>query len=209
MTDATTFIFQIAILIMSVVIHEISHGFVAFIMGDPTAKYSGRLTLNPISHLDPFGSVLLPLLLGIMGGPIFGWARPVPYNPYNLKNQKWGPGIVAAAGPLSNILIALVFGLSLRFLFGLDSPFFAAFVQIAAWIVLINIVLAIFNFVPIPPLDGSKVLFSLLPYRWRHIEHFLEAYGIFLLLIFIFFFVEALSPIIAFLFYTITGSSFF
>lgn len=194
---------------MSVVIHEISHGFVAYIMGDPTAKYSGRLTLNPISHLDPVGSIILPLFLGIMGGPIFGWARPVPYNPYNLRDQKWGPGIVAAAGPFSNILIALVFGLTLRFLIGLNTPFLEAFIQIIAWIVLINIVLAIFNLVPIPPLDGSKVLFSLLPYRWNHVERLLETYGIFFLLIFIFFFAEVLFPIVAILFRLISGAAFF
>ena len=105
MNQAVEFIFQILILIFSVVIHEISHGAVAYAMGDNTAKEEGRLTLNPLKHLDPFGSVILPTITYLLGGFIFGWARPVPYNPYNLRNQKYGPGLVGAAGPLSNIIV--------------------------------------------------------------------------------------------------------
>src|SRR3990167_7689780 len=103
------FIFQVAILVMSVVIHEVSHGFMAYALGDSTAKYAGRLTLNPIPHIDPFGSIILPFMLSLLpGGVVFGWAKPVAYNPYNLRAQKWGPGLVAAGGPLSNILVAKV-----------------------------------------------------------------------------------------------------
>ena len=106
---------QIAILIFSVVIHEVSHGLAAYWLGDSTAKYAGRLTLNPLSHMDLWGSFLIPLLLLFSGsGIIFGWAKPVPYNPYNLRNQKWGPVLVGLAGPFSNVLLALVAGVVLR-----------------------------------------------------------------------------------------------
>lgn len=207
--DTIGFIFQIAILIMSVVIHEISHGFMAYALGDPTAKYAGRLTLNPIPHLDPFGSILLPFLLSLVpGGIIFGWAKPVPYNPYNLRNQHWGPGLVAAVGPLANILVAAVFGIIIRL--G-NAAFFevpAAFFEIAALIVLLNTVLAVFNLVPIPPLDGSRVLFALLPYHMNRMQEFLERYGFVVLLVFIFFFFRFLFPVIGFLFRLFTGIEF-
>lgn len=201
--------FGIAILIMSVVIHEVSHGQAALMLGDPTAKYADRLTLNPLKHLDPFGSVLLPFLTYISGGFIFGWAKPVPYNPYNLKNQKWGPAVVGAAGPLANISLALVFGLALRFLpglaNGLGGTFLMNFVTMASIITLLNLVLAVFNLIPIPPLDGSKVLFAILPYQWRGLQIFLEQYGFFLLLLFIFFFAGWIFPVVLFLFRLITG----
>ena len=184
--QAIDFVFSVAILIMSVVIHEVSHGFVADAMGDPTARYQGRLTLNPIKHLDPFGSVLIPALTYFLGGFIFGWAKPVPYNPYNLKNQKWGPAIVAAAGPFSNLIVAIVFGLIVRLAPAFSIP--AAFVQVSILVVFINLILMIFNLVPLPPLDGSKVLFALLPIRFYYIQQFLEQYGFFLIIIFIFFF---------------------
>lgn len=202
------FIFQLAILVMSVVIHEVSHGYMAYALGDSTAKYAGRLTLNPIPHIDPFGSVILPLVLSLLpGGIVFGWAKPVPYNPYNLRDQKWGPGLVAAVGPLSNLCIALVFGLIIRF--GGLLPFMvpAAFFEIATLVVLLNIVLAVFNLVPIPPLDGSRVLFTFLPYHMDYVRQFLEQYGFILLLMFIFFFFSFLSPVIMFLFHLFTGIS--
>jgi len=200
------FIFSIAILILSVMLHEVSHGQMAFLLGDPTAKHAGRLTLNPLKHLDPFGSILLPVITFFTGGFIFGWAKPVPYNPYNLKNQKWGPALVGAAGPLSNIAIAAIFGMFIRLsAFAPNFAFLGATEQISAMIVFINLLLAIFNLVPIPPLDGSKVLFAFLPYKWRNVEFFLERYGFFILLIFIFFFFNLLLPIIYFLFRITTG----
>ncbi|PIP15620.1 MAG: site-2 protease family protein, partial [Candidatus Portnoybacteria bacterium CG23_combo_of_CG06-09_8_20_14_all_44_36] len=117
MDSITNLVFQLAVLLMSVVIHEFAHGWAAFYLGDPTAKYYGRLTLNPIKHLDPFGSFIVPVLLVLFRSPVvFGWAKPVPFNPYNLSDQKYGPVKVAAAGPLANLTIALIFGLSLRFL---------------------------------------------------------------------------------------------
>ncbi|MBU1179107.1 site-2 protease family protein [Patescibacteria group bacterium] len=201
------FIFAIAILIMSVVIHEVSHGYAAYLLGDSTAKYAGRLTLNPLNHLDFVGSFLVPMFTYLMGGFILGWAKPVPYNPYNLKNQKWGPAIVGIAGPASNFFVALVFGMFLRFsgyLLFLPNSFF----DIASLVVFINLILAIFNLVPIPPLDGSKILFAVLPYSWREVQNFLERYGFFLLLFFIFFFWRLLLPIMLFLFRIITNINF-
>ena len=191
------------------VIHEVSHGYAALALGDKTAQYSGRLTLNPIKHIDLFGSIILPALTALMGGPVFGWAKPVPYNPYNLKNQKWGPAIVGAAGPAANLLLAVIFGLFIRFSSslsaGVSGQFLANFITIAAAISILNLVLAIFNLVPIPPLDGSKVLFAFLPYRWRNVEVMLERYGFFALLIFIFFFAQLLVPVIDFFFRLIVG----
>jgi len=198
------FIFAIAVLIMSVVIHEVSHGYSAYLLGDSTAKYAGRLTLNPLRHLDMFGSVLVPVMTYLLGGFIFGWAKPVPYNPYNLKNQKWGPAVVGISGPAANLLVALFFGLLLRF--GAAYAFLpVASMQIITLIVFINILLAIFNLVPVPPLDGSKVLFAVLPHQWQHIRIFFERYGFFILLFFIFFLWRFILPIIAALFRLITG----
>lgn len=199
-------IFAVAVLIMSVVIHEVSHGHVANFLGDPTARYAGRLTLNPLKHLDPFGSVILPAITFLFGGFIFGWAKPVPYNPYNLKDQKWGPAYVASAGPASNLLVAAVFGGVIRASEWIFIP--AGFLQLAGSIVFINIILAVFNLVPIPPLDGSKVLFALLPYQWMHIQRFLEQWGIMLLLIFIFFFFQSILPVVFLLFRLFTGTGF-
>lgn len=198
-------VFQIAILVMSVVIHEVSHGFVAYLLGDSTAKYAGRLTLNPINHLDPFGSVILPAFLALVGGPIIGWARPVPYNPYNLSNQKWGPGLVAAAGPLSNIFVAIVFGVLLRVI-PITSAFAASLNIFFTMIIFINVLLAIFNLVPIPPLDGSKVFFSLLPYRYQYIEQFLNTYGFILLIVFILWLFPVIFPVIDWVFTLIAGT---
>lgn len=209
MDIATSVIIKLVVLVFSVVIHEVSHGYAALALGDRTAQYSGRLTLNPLKHIDPFGSIMLPLFTSLLGGPVFGWAKPVPYNPYNLKNQKWGPAIVGAAGPLANLLLALVFGLMVRFspiLFvGASNDFVGNFINIAAAISVLNLVLAIFNFVPVPPLDGSKVLFAILPYRWREIEGVLDRYGFVVLLFFIFFFAQLLVPIVDFLFRLIVG----
>lgn len=188
---------------MSVVIHEVSHGLAANALGDPTAKYEGRLTLNPIKHLDPFGSVVVPLLTYLAGGFIFGWARPVPYNPYNLRDQRWGPAVVGAAGPVSNLIVAAVFAIVLRF-FGTTLP--ESFIIVAASIIFINILLAVFNLVPIPPLDGSKVLFALLPGRAANIEAFLEAYGFVFLLIFIIFLWQFLAPVVEVIFRVFTGA---
>ncbi|MEK7145278.1 MAG: site-2 protease family protein [Patescibacteria group bacterium] len=194
-------IFQIAVLVMSVVIHEVSHGYAAEILGDPTARLQGRLTLNPLKHLDPVGSIIVPLLTSLSGFT-FGWAKPVPYNPYNLRNQKWGELAVAAAGPLSNILLALVFGLLIRFA---GASLSGAFVNIAVVIVVINLVLAIFNLIPVPPLDGSKILWAFLPERFRQVRESMEHYSFLLVIVVVFVVWQFLSPVVVQLFSLITG----
>jgi len=217
MDSAIPFLFQIAILVFSVVIHEVSHGYAALALGDKTAQYAGRLTLNPIPHIDPFGSILLPLLLSIpalFGQPtvLIGWAKPVPYNPNNLRNRKWGPALVGIAGPGVNILLAVFFGLLMRFVLNGVSPATELlahnFLTIAGTIAFLNIMLAFFNLVPVPPLDGSKVLFAILPYRWRSVQWFLEQYGFFILfgLIFLLGFGRFIFQISAFFFRLITGT---
>ncbi|MBA3550719.1 site-2 protease family protein [Patescibacteria group bacterium] len=194
-------IFIVAILIMSVVIHEVSHGYAAALQGDPTARLEGRLTLNPLKHLDPIGSFLVPFIT-YQAGIMFGWAKPVPYNPYNLRNQRWGELVVAIVGPISNIVLALVFGLLLRF--SLDTLPLST-ITILQYVVFINLGLAVFNMIPIPPLDGSKVLFAFLPFRYGEFRANLERYSIFILLIFIFFFSKYLIIPISILFTLITG----
>jgi Zn-dependent protease len=193
-------IFRIAILIMSVVIHEVAHGAMAYYFGDPTAKNLGRLTLNPIKHLDPFGSVILPVLLAMTGsGFIVGWAKPVPYNPYNLRNRRVGEIAVALAGVVTNFIIALVFALLLRFGAPLGLPESA--ITMIGYIVMINLVLFVFNLVPIPPLDGSKILLAFFPYRYERVAAAIESYGIWALLIFIIFFSWIVSYVVEWLFW--------
>ncbi len=151
-------IFLVAVIMFSAVIHEVMHGVAADRLGDPTARYAGRLTLNPIPHLDMWGSIILPLVMVLANSPIFfGWAKPVPYNPYNLRVGRFSEAIVAGAGPFSNIVIALLGGLVIR------SGALAGAQDIVFLIVVVNVMLCIFNLIPIPPLDGSKVLQPLLP----------------------------------------------
>lgn len=157
-----TQIAMIFILIISVIIHEMAHGYAANWLGDPTARLQGRLSANPLVHLDPMMSVILPGLLLVTGSPIlFGAAKPVPYNPYNFTNQKWGEAIVAFAGPLANFAIAGIFAVLIRLSEALSLS--ESFITLAFSVIMLNIFLAFFNIVPIPPLDGSKILPSLLP----------------------------------------------
>ncbi|KKS68799.1 MAG: Peptidase M50 [Candidatus Azambacteria bacterium GW2011_GWA2_42_62] len=165
------FIFSLLVLLFSAILHEISHGISAKLQGDNTAEAAGRLTLNPLPHLDLLGSIILPLALALpalFGAPVFiiGWAKPVPFNPHNLKSQK---------------------------------------LMIIIWI---NLLLAVFNLIPIPPLDGSKLLFSILPPSWMGVEVWLERYGFFLLLLFIFFGFELIFPVIKLLFRVVSGRFF-
>lgn len=156
-------IFLIVIIIFSAIIHEVMHGYAADWLGDKTARYAGRLTLNPIPHIDPVGSILLPLVLVLSGSPIlFGWAKPVPYNPYNLRPGRFSEAIVAGVGPASNAIIAVFFGILTRLNF---APSLAEFFFL---IVVVNVMLCIFNLIPIPPLDGSKVLEAFLPRSLQH-----------------------------------------
>lgn len=205
-------LFQIIILIFSIVLHEVSHGWVANSLGDPTAKNAGRLTLNPLPHIDPIGSIVLPLFLVVMssitgGGIIFGWAKPVPVNPANLRDQKWGGAMVSLAGPASNLAVAVIFGLLLRFLGGdVLSP---SLTLLFGYIAYINILLAVFNLLPIPPLDGSHILFSLLPRSLESIKIFLSKYGFLLLLFLIFFFFQVISLVVNGIFRFLVGSALF
>ena len=208
----TVAILQLVVLIFSVILHEVAHGYMANYLGDPTARLQGRLTLNPISHIDLFGSILLPGLLLLSGSPIMiGYAKPVPYNPYNLRGR-WGEALVAFAGPGTNILLALIFGLAIRFFGTLLSPSLVAAFAVIAFI---NMLLALFNLIPIPPMDGSKVLSELLPGGLgRLYERFrfgLEQFGVLtgtLMILAVFYF---LSPyfyaILTALFQLLTGVS--
>ena len=206
------YLFLIIILIFSIVIHEVSHGAMAFYLGDPTAKYAGRLTLNPLKHLDPIGSIILPFFLILMakltgGGIIFGWAKPVPINPYNFRDQKYGSAKVALAGPGSNLAIALVFGLALRFFPAISA--IPGLELMFSYIVYINILLAIFNLLPVPPLDGSHILFTFLPPGMENLKIFLSQFGLFILLFIIFFFFRWLFLLINWIFALIVGVPLF
>lgn len=207
-------IFFIVILLFSVVLHELAHGFVAQGLGDPTAKNAGRLTLNPISHIDPIGSVLLPFLMYVLGsisggrGIIFGWARPVPVNPSYFKNPRLGMLKVALAGPISNLAIAGVFGILARFGIHYASGF-APLYGVFAAIAQINIVLAVFNLLPIPPLDGSHVLFGFLPVSFDRLREFLTTYGFIILLFILFSPFNFISPLVSLISRFLLGSLLF
>lgn len=198
-------IFQIIVLIFSAIIHEYMHGWMADRLGDSTAKDQGRLTLNPIPHIDLFGSILLPFLLIASGSSfVFGWAKPVPFNPNNLSDKKYGIAKVAIAGPMGNFITAIFFGIILRFsvLLGLDM----ALINLIVIIVYINLLLGVFNLVPIPPLDGSKVLLPFLPYEWQNKILEMEKYGMILVILFIMVGFQFIMPIIQFLFKIIVGA---
>jgi len=226
LNESIIIVFEILILVMSVVIHEVSHGLAAFWQGDSTAKYAGRLTLNPFKHLDFWGSFVVPLLMIFTLGLSFGWAKPVPYNPYNLRDQRKGPALVGLAGPASNIIVALIFGFSARLIsinymakldivgnlfnmdfeklaFNVSGSFSSIFFLLLCMIAMINIFLAFFNLIPIPPLDGSKLLFSFLPMQTKT-KIFLEQFGFTFLLLFIMLFSGVLGfflSLIRFLFF--------
>lgn len=175
------------IVILSATLHEFMHGWVAFNLGDPTAKLSGRLTLNPIAHLDLFGSLILPLMLTVVGGPIFAYAKPVPINPAYFKNYKKDMLITALAGPLTNLFIALIFLSTLKIMLLSGATTSNVLTQIIFLVVLVNIFLAVFNVLPIPPLDGSKVLYYVLGDRPGLLQT-LERYGFVLFFVVLIFF---------------------
>lgn len=204
MQEAILIVFYVVVLLYSVIIHEIAHGVMALRLGDATAKYADRLTMNPLKHIDPWMTVGVPILMLLLTNFkfAFGGAKPVPYNPYNLKNQKWGPVMVAFAGPLSNITIAVVFVIIAKLIAipiaakidiisnfnnwssvaGVISGSFGSIMfELCIMIIFWNVLLAFFNLIPIPPLDGSKLLFALLPIKMETVA-ILEQYGFVLLI---------------------------
>jgi len=180
MITAFDIFFQVVILFFSVILHEVAHGYAALSLGDPTARAAGRLTLNPIKHMDPWGTVVLPLFLILIRSPfLVGWAKPVPVNPYLMRDPKRGMMLVGAAGPLANIALILLSALALRTLPLSAVPLlFDLFKYCCA----INIILALFNLLPVPPLDGSKVVAGILPPKMRDAYVGLERYGIFIII---------------------------
>ena len=196
-------IFYIIVILYSVTIHEVSHGLMANSLGDSTAKNLGRLSLNPLKHLDPFGSVLLPFFLFVTTGFAFGYAKPVPYNPDNLTDKKYGPVKVAIAGPLSNLILALLFGFSLRFMPDIFSTSLVP--ELFSRIVLMNLVLAVFNMFPVPPLDGHWLLMTFLPARFNALKVYMYKNSFFIFPIFLIIFMFYVSQLIYWLFGLITG----
>ena len=173
--DPQLLLLVIPVLIISIIVHEVAHGYAALFLGDRTALDAGRLTMNPLAHIDPVGSILLPIVTSFTGF-FFGYAKPVPYNPVNLSNKKWGEAIVAFAGPASNIILAIVFGLVARGFVMSGMPTDTLVLQGVVFIVIANLFLAFLNLIPIAPLDGSKILFSVLPYRWIGVRRWMEQY---------------------------------
>ena len=201
-------LFLYIVIIFSAVFHEYAHAFTAYSLGDTTAKDQGRLTLNPIVHIDPIGTVIIPLLLLFTSGMFLGWAKPVPYNPYALSDKKYGSLKVAIAGPLSNLFIAVVLGLFIR-LFGasliVSGLISASFIDLLQLIIYVNIILAIFNLIPIPPLDGSKIAMDL----WPDYDRFTSNLGFIGIFIALFIGFTFLAPISNVIFSLITGANFF
>ncbi len=222
LNTAVLIIFYFLILIYSIIIHEVAHGVMAMWLGDNTAKYAGRISLNPFKHIDPWMTIMVPFLMLVMtGGRLaFGGAKPVPYNPYNLRNQKWGPALVGMAGPASNILFALAFAIGAKLISiqtaikvdiinnvrladwsvlstviagSAGSIFFTLFIIAIFW----NILLAVFNLIPIPPLDGSKLLYALIPIKIETMA-IMEQFGFVFLLILVLLFPGPLSLVLNF-----------
>ena len=180
--DITYLIIVLVTILLSMTLHEAMHAFMGYFLGDDTAKAQGRLSLNPIKHIDPIMTIALPLFLAVMGGPIFGGAKPVPFNPYKVRYGEWGAALVAIAGPLTNLLIAfVVFGVGV-----LSGVITSAGVettlagQIIITAVSVNLGFFVFNMLPIPPLDGSRVLYALAPDPVKAGMEYIERYGIFL-----------------------------
>jgi Zn-dependent protease len=170
-------IIQLVVLVASIIFHEVAHGYAAFRLGDPTAKAANRLTLNPLAHIDLMGSVLLPLILVVTNSPVlFGWAKPVPFNPAYFRNPKKGMMIVGAAGPAANLVLAVVAGVVFR-LFTPSGIVGGFLVDVCV----INVILALFNLIPIPPLDGSRVVAGFLPPDWTRSYLKLERFGFFII----------------------------
>ena len=203
--DILYIIVVISVILVSMTLHEVMHGFVAYLLGDDTAKAQGRLTLNPIRHIDPFLTIILPVFLAIVGAPVFGGARPVPFNPARVKYDEWGAALVAIAGPLTNLLIAfIVFGIGVVSgvvtTAGIEASFIGLLVQTT---VMVNLGFFIFNIIPFPPLDGSRVLYALAPDFVRRGMEVIERFGVLFVFVIVFFASSSVGVLIS------AGVSFF
>ncbi len=179
-----------ALLLVSAVVHEMAHALVAYLCGDMTAKSQGRLTPNPLAHLDPFGSFVLPLLMALSNGPVFAYAKPVPYNPNNLRKPARDEVLVALAGPFSNLLQAVLGGLVVRLLFdfiGITQEWQFVVVQVAYLYVYVNVSLMLFNLIPLPPLDGSAIISPLLHGKARQTYYKVQRYSLPILIALLYF----------------------
>ena len=210
MTNIAYIICSILSFIPAIVLHEVSHGWVAFKLGDPTAKSQGRLSLNPLKHVDPFGTVILPLILMVASGPIFGYAKPVPYNPRYFEDKRKGDLLVGLAGPAANLVMALVgtglawlcYWIALNNLALLQNPVFSViFLTFIPLFILINLYLMFFNLLPIPPLDGSSIWAFILPEKFLPAYYTVERYAmpILLILLIVLPYVLNVNPISAYL----------
>jgi len=170
--DIKSTLINFGVLVICLTVNEFSHAYVALKMGDPTAEQKGRLSLNPLVHLDPFGTLMILFMH-------FGWAKPVPINPYNFRNFKKGIILTSLAGPISNFLMAIVGAFLARFIYLSQNQDLITFIET---FVLLNIVLALFNLLPFPPLDGSRLITVFIPPKYDHISNFLERYGFFFLI---------------------------
>lgn len=183
--DLLNLVVVLVVILVSMTVHEAMHAFVGYFLGDHTAKAEGRLTLNPLKHIDPFLTIILPLVLAMLGGPIFGGAKPVPFNPHRLKYGEWGVAMVAVVGPLTNLLLAFVaFGIGV--VTGLIGPggFENSFgSQVILTTVSVNLGFFAFNMIPIPPLDGSRVLYALAPEFVRRMMEAMERYGLMVIML--------------------------
>ena len=209
-------VLSIPALMIAVILHEVAHGWVAYKWGDPTAKLAGRLTLNPVPHIDPIGTLLLPGMFIILGSPIiFGWAKPVPINPSNFRDIRRGTFFVSIAGVAMNLSLAVFFGALYRVVYGLYDavdPFVAQSIITPLLIfctksVFVNLILALFNIIPIPPLDGSRALMSFLSFKYWELFYRYEVYGFFVITILLFTGVlgKIIYPPLIFLYHLILG----
>ena len=179
---------SLIIFFSAVIIHEYCHGWVAYKLGDPTAKYAGRLTLNPLEHIDPVGTVLLPLMLVMMRSSfVFGWAKPVPVNFWNLRNPRRDMMWVGLAGPMANFMLAIALSQLLKIT---PEGIYSAFLIQA---IMINLIFAVFNLMPIPPLDGSRIVSGLLPDKYAMVYNQWERYGV--IIVFLFLFLDTYKPV--------------
>jgi Zn-dependent protease len=193
-------IYKIIAFLIAISVHEAAHAWMANRLGDPTARLQGRMTLNPLKHLDLYGTIIVPLFLILFGSPfVFGWAKPVGFDPFNLKNPRKDAGLISLSGPVANFITAVIFALIVRFT---SSPFsiLAILLPLFYLIIAINLVLAVFNLIPIHPLDGGKILVAILPPKEaEETDRFLNQYGLIIIFMLIFLSYRGVSPLNAFL----------